>query len=97
MNLIPTTEGAISQPLGKSVNAPRQLTDFSWVITIVGLCSFYASTSRTIEPRCGELYDVWFCPVSFVNGETLPGSGTRQFVVFGNLLVPWNNSSVKIA
>ena len=44
----------------------------------------------------GFLTDVWWTSAALSSGATFPSDGTKQFVVFGDMLFPWNGSRVEL-
>jgi hypothetical protein len=60
-----------------------------WPIWPIGLITNNTSGMRGF---IGYMYDLWYTSYLLKAGTTMPSSGTRQFAVIGNLLVPWNNS-----
>jgi len=87
MTLYCTTEGYGSSTVGQNVPLPNQITG-DWPVTPIGLVSDTAGA----RGRHGELFDTWIVSSNFRGGETLPATGNRDFVVFPNILVPWNRS-----
>lgn len=44
----------------------------------------------------GFLADLWWTSSELPTGTTFPSDGTKQFVVFGDMLFPWNGSKVEL-
>lgn len=44
----------------------------------------------------GFLSDIWWTSAALSSGTTFPSDGTKQFVVFGDMLFPWNGSRVEL-
>lgn len=84
-----TTEGYAGSVLGQSIMQPNAISG-EWAMTPIGL----VSDTPGCRGRHGELYDLWFAPSGVKIGDTLPNTGNRTFAIMGNLLVPWNNSTM---
>lgn len=44
----------------------------------------------------GFLTDLWWTSAELSSGTTFPSDGTKQFVVLGDMLFPWNGSKVEL-
>jgi hypothetical protein len=63
--------------------------DGSWFLSACGMGTIYAP----YRGKHGDYFDLWLSPNSLSTGDTFPLSGTKQFIVFGNFLFPWNGST----
>ncbi len=84
-----TTElyGTSTIYLGDRLQLPN---DISGEYAIVP-CGFASETASAVG-RHGNLFDLWMGPANVHSGDTFPLSATRQFVKFGDLLLPWNSA-----
>lgn len=53
---------------------------------------FYSLTPNA-RGRDGAVADFWFCSTALVDSDTFPAAGTRNFVVVGDTVFPWNTSA----
>lgn len=80
--------GQVVKFLGESIMTANDF-DGSWPIMSVGI----TSDTVGVKGRLGELHDLWCTSNVLVSGDTFPDTGTKEFVVIGNLVFPWNGSS----
>lgn len=60
-----------------------------WALYPVG---FYSITPNS-RGRDGALADIWFGSTALVDSDTFPAAGTNNFVVFGDMILPWNTTA----
>jgi hypothetical protein len=89
MSLYYTTEGAGSSPLATRLTMPNDLSG-EWAITPIGLHSETASN----RGRHGTLQDLWFGLAVLRTGSYFLNGASKDFVVFGDLVLPWNNTEM---
>ena len=71
--------------IGQRLTTANDLTG-KWPLVRVGL---YASEPAS---KLGSAFDLWWAPTSIADFDDWPGDGSRQFMTFGNLVVPWDGS-----
>jgi hypothetical protein len=64
----------------------------NWVCPPVSLASEDASFTMYLD----RFSDLWACPDNLANGDYVPSGGGRDYVVFGNILLPNDGSVVTI-
>lgn len=88
MSLYMTSEAWISSMGGERLpTAPNDISA-EWPLYPVGL----ASETAGARGRHGSMIDLWWTATGLANGDTFPGDASRQFAVFGDLVVPWDGS-----
>jgi hypothetical protein len=92
MSLFMTTEGYNSQTVGQKQTVPDDNTG-EWPMTGIGM----SSESASVRGRKGNLFDKWFTSTTLATGDTAPNDTSRQFLVVGDLFVPWDGSVPVIA
>jgi hypothetical protein len=89
------TEVSRNNAIGQHYAVPNQLST-KWPILPVGL----ASTVAGFRGLHGRVKDLWFTNAGTItNGDTLEEdalSPTKEFAVFGDLVVPWNGTDPEV-
>jgi hypothetical protein len=88
MTLYCSTESHVADPSVARLTASNEISG-EFLASPIGLVSETGGT----RGRHGMLFDTWFTHHSLKNGTTLPADGSRQRVVFPDLLLPWDGSS----
>lgn len=84
-------EGYASAGVGEILDEHNQL-DESWWFGDIGLIS----ETSGMRGRQGELFDIYWTQDFLPQGQTFPATGaTREFVVFGDMVFPWDGSIPK--
>lgn len=89
-----TTELFNNNPIGQQSNltrTPNQVNS-EFIASAIGVAS---ETSGFIG-RHGQLFDIWWGPEEMKEGSMYPGDDTRQLVQFGDLIVPWDGSTLPL-
>jgi hypothetical protein len=89
MQLYLTGEGYVASQGGQNHTLANDLNS-EYAIYPMGV----ASLSLNAKGRHGEVFDMWWIPVSLVNYSTMPltPSATREFMVFDDMLLPHDGS-----
>lgn len=90
MPLLFTAEAALGSILaltGSIGNVANEINS-EWQLYPMGL----ACTTTGNRGRHGHLADIWWKPEGLGHGDTFPAGGTRTFVCFGGIILPWNGS-----
>ena len=87
-----TAEGFISATNGEQLNITANQISNEWMMGPVG----FASTDTPYRGRHGRAYDLWWASQMMENATTFPSDSTRQFAVFGDLIIPWDGTIPKI-
>lgn len=83
-----SADGAANQTIGELLNEPNQLDESLW-FGDMGL----VSTTSGFRGRQGEVFDLYWTHPFIQEGQTFPATGaTREFVVFGDMVFPWDGS-----
>lgn len=75
--------------LGSSINAPNDI-DGNYPFFPIGL----ASKSTGNRGRHGQVFDLWWGTVGANSGDQYPGDASKTFGQIGNLIFPWNGSTM---
>lgn len=76
------------EPGGRRIAVANELSN-EWELPQIGIgCD--VSGSRGMSH--GRLFDTRWISTTRASGDDLPGDGSRQRAVFGNLVVPWNGT-----
>ncbi len=87
-----TSEGFGGVNLGSGISIANDF-DLSWPFAPVGI----ASQTSPGRGRHGTIFDLWYGSSGVATGDDYPDTGTlHQFIQLGNLIVPWNSSSVPL-
>jgi len=70
---------------------PQELTN-EWPFSPMGV----VSETTGVRGRIGTLVDIWWGSSYLQEGVTYPNDDSRQFVQFGNIILPWNGSVPRI-
>lgn len=89
-NFYITSEGYYNNMLGENFIVPDDDTG-EWPLCPMGLA---CTTSGHMGARKGVIRDLWWGPTALYNGDTLPADGSKTFAVFGDMIFPWDGSSV---
>jgi hypothetical protein len=92
MNLVWTTEGCGGQTIGQRQTVANDL-DGNYPVTPMG----YESETTANRGRHGLAIDTWAVSTTNGPGDTYPADASRQFVVHGNFLHPWNGVIAQVA
>jgi hypothetical protein len=65
-----------------------------WPVMPIGLASETPGYRGHFK---GSIYDLWWGPTALNTADTFPENSSRQFVVFDDLIFPWNGSTPLIA
>lgn len=68
-------------------------TTLEWPFGPMGL---YTATASN-RGRKGQLFDMWWGSTSNSSADNYPNDGSKQFVQFGHVILPWNGSQPLIA
>lgn len=95
MDLALTSEGYVAHGgevvvLGRDHTMP---SDDGYDIVPIGLWHSEVAGQRGHH---GFLADTWWTSSALSSGTTFPNDGTKQFVVFGDMLFPWNGTRVEL-
>lgn len=63
-------------------------------VSAIGLAS---GTPATYGPRRGALDDIWWGSTAISSGDTYPASGSKDFVQLGDLVLPWNGTTMEMS
>jgi len=86
-----TAEGFISAASGQNVPQRNSVTG-NQPLYRIGL---QIDTALPLaQARIGELKDIWFTHDGVQHGTTFPEDGSKQFICFGDVIVPWDGASV---
>jgi len=83
-----TAEGFIAGMNGEQLAIVANEISSEWMMGPVGV----VSTDVGKRGRHGRLYDIWWGTTVHENGTTFPADTSRQFALFGDIIVPWNGS-----
>lgn len=83
-----TAEGFVSSMNGEQLNVVANEFSGEWMMGPVGI----ASTAVGYRGRHGRFYDLWWGTTLHENGTTFPADTSRQFALFGDIIVPWNGT-----
>lgn len=88
-----TTEiyGTSTIHLGERLLLPNDMSG-EWAFVPCG----FSSETTGARGRHGNLFDMWMGPTHVRSGDTFPLSLTRQFVKFGDLILPWNSAAGRV-
>lgn len=89
-NFYMTSEGYIGAMLGENFIVPDDDTG-EWPLCPMGLA---CTVSGHMGARKGVVRDLWWTSTALNHGDTLPSDGSKTFVVFGDMVFPWDGSSV---
>lgn len=89
-NFYMTSEGYTDAMLGEKFITPDDDTG-EWPLCPMGLSS---TTSGHMGARKGVVRDLWWTSTALNDGDTLPSDGSKTFAVFGDMVFPWDGSSV---
>jgi hypothetical protein len=84
-----TTEGA-GDSLGQYPSFGTADYNNEWFCGTIGLLANDASRKGWL----GEIRDMWWVSDDLPRGTYMPGDGSRDFVVLGNILQPWDGSAI---
>lgn len=88
-NITLCSEATINSPL---ITALTSTNDFDSTLPLFTLG--IASTTASHRGRHGSIFDLWYTLSSpATSGDTMPNDATRTFVVFGDVVFPWNGSA----
>lgn len=67
--------------------------------TVYHYCSVGLMHTTTVgmRGRHGEIYDLWFASRLLNDADTVPNDGSKQYVVFGDMIVPNDGTSVLVS
>ena len=87
-----TIEGPRSNNLHDFITVPNDL-DSTWAIYGMG------AVSGDIGARGhhGRHTDIWFSPSNIAEGSTFPNDTSRQFIVVGGIVLPWDGTVPQLA
>jgi hypothetical protein len=77
--------GADEDVLGNLLTSPNQF-DQTWPLFPAGI----ACSQAPVRGRHGRVFDFWFVSKTNTTGNTYPEDDSRQWMVWGNTLQPWN-------
>jgi len=83
-----TCEGWVSGAGGQNFTVADEDTG-EWPMMPIALASVTAAHRGA---RKGAIYDLWWGPTALVNGDTFPDDASKQFVIFDDMIFPWNGS-----
>jgi hypothetical protein len=84
-----TAEGA-GDVLGKSTQFSTADYNNEWICGTVGLLASSANPRGFL----GEMRDIWWVSDDLPDGTYMPSDGSKQFVVIGDILQPWDGSAI---
>lgn len=82
------TEGFSGAMAGQWIVSRNELLD-QWELYPTNL---YCTSPSGARGRYGKPFDMWWCSTSLSSGETFPSDGSRQFLVVGDIVIPWDGS-----
>lgn len=82
-----TSEGYLDAAGGQKLPSPNLLTG-AYDLYPIGLsCLNYSRYGRL-----GQFPDIWWVGTDVVQGWTFPDAASRQFIAYGDLVLPWDGS-----
>jgi hypothetical protein len=89
-NIYATSEGYIDGANGQKWGGANELSGeyplYPW-----GLACFDVG----MKGRMGELPDIWWSGTDLVNGHSFPDDNSRQFMVWADIVTPWDGSFIE--
>lgn len=76
-----------TRPYGSSVSTVNQVSN-EWETSGVGVVCLTAGA----RGKYGRLHDIRWVPSGLTTGDVAPADGSRQWAVFGSLILPWNGT-----
>lgn len=92
-NMFLTSEGCITSMIGEQQTFVSDLDSSAYPMLPMGLFS----TTSGARGRHGELFDIYWGSTIINEGDHYPGDSSKQFVQFGDIIHPWNGSTILIA
>jgi hypothetical protein len=92
MNLFTTCEGWSSALGPTRLALPNDFTTEYEIFPLALACEEVGARGRH-----GEQFDLWYVTSSLVDGDTMPADASKQFVVVGDILLPWNNTTMLLS
>jgi hypothetical protein len=86
-----SSEGFLSDGIGQEMTLPNFFTN-EWPLNPIGVA---CSNLVTGMGRHGRIADLFYTSTALQDGDTIeavPASPTREWAVFGDLVVPWNGT-----
>lgn len=84
-----TSEGFANAATGEQCQTVHGLGSYGFSMYPIGLWA-----GSAINGRIGTLYDMYWGPNGRLDGSTYPADGSRLWVQFGNLILPWTGQNV---
>jgi hypothetical protein len=89
-NLYSTSEGSGNNALGRLALFSTADYNGEWICGTIGLVCYASS----VKGWFGDIRDMWWVSDDLAKGTYMPGDGSRDFVVLGNILQPWDRSVI---
>jgi hypothetical protein len=86
-DLFLSAEGYGAAMNGENLAVANELTG-EWPLYPIGV----VSTELGHRARLGQLKDIWWTSTGLEPGQTMPDDTTRQFLVVGDMVIPWDGS-----
>lgn len=80
---------AINTLIGAGLQVPNDLSTLSPLSPIGMACITIPNRGRH-----GSVFDLWWTLSSYADGDTFPSGATKTFVVMGDVVFPWNGTTL---